>query len=118
MRRFISILAPFVIFSFFGMGIGQLALAQDRPDLIWLRGNLGDQASAVAYSPDGKLVVTAENQADGAVKVWRVSDRMLIRTIRASNPVSVAVSSDSRLIAAATFNGPLLLWDIASGKRL
>src|SRR5262249_21747931 len=69
----------------FGLAIAQPVYAQNhRPDLVWMRGGQwgqgpgGIQTTDVQVSPDGSLFASC---GVGTVKIWRISDGMLLRTI-------------------------------------
>jgi WD40 repeat protein len=70
---------------------------------------------AVAFSPDGKALVTAGR--DGVVKRWDVATGKLLRTMERhySWVEALAVSPDGRTIASAGQDGLIRLWDAASG---
>jgi WD40 repeat protein len=51
----------------------------ERPDVFWMRGGHAHSATAVAYSPDGSIVASGGD--DGAIKLWRGVDGMLLRTL-------------------------------------
>jgi WD40 repeat protein len=53
--------------------------AQGRPDIVWMRGRHTDGVNSVAFSPDGSLL--ASGSRDRTIKLWRVADGSLVRTI-------------------------------------
>jgi WD40 repeat protein len=73
---------------------------------------------AVAFSPDGKLLATAD--ADGTVRRWDpVTRRPVGAPLHASarNGVSgVAFSRDGKLLATADGDGTVRLWNPATGR--
>src|SRR5262249_10375063 len=84
-----------------------LAQAQGRPDFVWAGGGHAALNHDAAYSPDGALVASASQ--DNTVKIWRVADGTLVRTLHA--PVlsvsavgvnAVAFSPDGTAIATAS----------------
>lgn len=84
------------------------AQADGRADILWMRGGHSDSVRTVAYSPDGVLFVSGSD--DWTVKIWRVADRQLIRTLVPTNSavVKAVFSSDGSRLAVGT--GPDL-WD-------
>ncbi|MBV7338849.1 hypothetical protein KFU94_63645 [Chloroflexi bacterium TSY] len=79
---------------------------------------------AVAVSPVGQMVVTGTNSQ--LVKVWDISavaetgQGRLLHTLRAHPDVlfDLVFSPDSRLLASASEDATICLWDLASGELL
>jgi WD40 repeat protein len=75
---------------------------------------------SVRFSPDNSLL--ASGGADGNVKIWRVSDGALLRTLLigtelSPNVFTVAFSPDGRLIAAGTDGlRDIKVWRVADGN--
>jgi WD40 repeat protein len=77
-------------------------------------------SGAVAFSPDGRLVVAGNE--DGSVQVWELASgeprwRSQTRTDEMS-VLSVAVSPAGDLIASGGVDGAVRLWDAADGTPL
>ncbi len=71
-------------------------------------------AAPVAFSPDGKHIVTA---ASRGVRVWDTSTGQLVRDLKGhSNGVeAVAWSDDGRWIASGSRDGTVRVWDAKAG---
>lgn len=73
---------------------------------------------SVAFSPDGRRLVTASG--DSTVKVWDVSTGKEVLTLRGhTNQVwRVAIDKTGSHIASAGADGTIRLWNAADGKEL
>src|SRR4051812_34479311 len=56
-----------------------LASAQTRPNINWMAGGHVGLVRSVAYSPDGQILASG-SWTERTIKLWRVSDGMLVRT--------------------------------------
>jgi WD40 repeat protein len=74
----------------------------------------------VAFSPNGKILATAD--LDGSAYLWSVADHSRISTLAtpgSDNGVSsVAFSPNGKILATGDQNGNAYLWDVATGSRL
>jgi WD40 repeat protein len=97
----------------------------ERPDVFWMRGGHAHSATAVAYSPDGSIVASGGD--DGAIKLWRGVDGMLLRTLTGhqapppgnSAPAmiqSLSFSPDGTLLASAGNDNAVIVWRRADGS--
>lgn len=78
----------------------------------------GGIASVVAYSPDGRLLVSA---GDGnAVALWEASTGKLARTLAGHTESlrAAAFTADGRLLATGDYEGTVILWDVGGGQKL
>jgi WD40 repeat protein len=94
--------------------------AQGRPDIVWMRGRHTDGVSSVAFSPDGSLL--ASGSWDRTIKLWRVADGSLVRTLtgHTDGVSSVAFSPDGSLLASGSGyrDRTVKLWRVADGALL
>jgi WD40 repeat protein len=87
--------------------------------------------TSLAFSPDGQILVAGSNAVDQygdctdcTVKLWRVSDGALLRTIRGGNDsiTSVAFSPNQKQIAAGSgdrvYMGVVRIWRVSDGALL
>jgi WD40 repeat protein len=68
-----------------------------------------DDIYALAFSPDGEILASAG--ADSTIRLWRVTDGVLLRTIQSGWTVSLSFSPDGTLLASGT-NYDVYLWGI------
>jgi hypothetical protein len=74
--------------------------------------------TSVAFSPDGSKI--ASGSVDNTIKLWRVSDGSLLRTLEGhTGPVtSVAFSPDGSKIASGGGDWTIKLWRVSDGELL
>jgi WD40 repeat protein len=99
--------------------------AQGRPDIVWMRGGHTDRVNSVAFSPDGSLLASGSGYYGdyyGTIKLWRVADGSLVRTItgHTGEVRSVAFSPDGSLLASGSGyrDRTVKLWRVADGALL
>eukprot|EP00753_Platysulcus_tardus_P011973 PLAT3327.7.p1 GENE.PLAT3327.7~~PLAT3327.7.p1 ORF type:complete len:1249 (-),score=646.62 PLAT3327.7:3473-6736(-) len=71
--------------------------------------------TSVSWSADGLL---ASGSRDATVRLWRERRAFAAMAAHAKGVTSVSFSSDARLLASASFDKTLLLWDVASASVL
>lgn len=83
--------------------------AHERP------ASIADAMRAIAFSPDGKLLISGGN--DNFVKVWNAETAEFVRELyRFESYVSrIAISPDSRKIVAASYDTTSKLFDLQTG---
>ena len=73
---------------------------------------------SVAFSPDGKYIVTASFD-DKNARLWDVATGRSLRTLVCNGPViRVAYSTDGKYILTGTTNSTAQLWDPTTGKQV
>jgi len=67
---------------------------------------------AVAFSPDGQLLVTGS--WDSVLRVWRVEDCSLIKVLKGHKNIvhGVAFIPDGKLLASASWDSTARLWEL------
>jgi WD40 repeat protein len=75
------------------------------------------QVVTAAYSPDGRLIVTAS--ADGVARIWNASSGTPVATLRGGGTSlsSAAFSPDGRLVVTGDIAGGARVWDWRAGRQ-
>lgn len=78
----------------------------------------GYAVSAVAFSPDGRTMATAD--LGGTTWLWNVTNRKIIATFTGSvrGITALAFSPDGHTLAAANHNGAINLWNMADDSQI
>ena len=83
--------------------------------------SFGDNTTVyVAYSPDGKYVVSggASSSGGSSVRVWEAQSGRVIASMPFNSASSVAFSPDGKYVAAGGWNGVAQVWDAKSGREI
>lgn len=85
-------------------------------ELPWSKSGLVDEINALAFSPDGQILVSGG--ADSTIKIWHVGARDLIDILHKHNGMvrGVACSPDNRMIFTGGDDRRILYWDLQSRK--
>ncbi|HEY2286656.1 MAG TPA: AAA family ATPase [Streptosporangiaceae bacterium] len=78
----------------------------------------GRAAAAAAFSPDGRILATAD---DGSIRLWDTATRQQIGTPMTAGPgpaYAVAFSPDGGTLASADGDGTARLWDVATQQEI
>jgi WD40 repeat protein len=77
------------------------------------------EVTNVVFSRDGAVLLSTERYGRTVV-LWRLTDQKAVGDplVGKSDIVAAAFSPDDRLLAAGDSDGNVVLWDVASRKRL
>ena len=80
----------------------------------------GGAVNALAFSPQGEILYAAGGNAglEGEIKIWRVKDHKLLRTITGHRDTiyALTVSPDGQRIATGSYDQQIILWNTKDGK--
>src|SRR6202042_3367151 len=82
-------------------------------------GGRGDIPRAVVFSPNGKILATADS--DGTARLWDVATRRQIGApikVRGARVLAVAFSPGRKILATADSDGTARLWNVATRRRV
>ncbi|KAH6854663.1 hypothetical protein B0I37DRAFT_362728 [Chaetomium sp. MPI-CAGE-AT-0009] len=77
------------------------------------------RVKVVAFSPDGKTLVTASDDPGCAPRLWDVATGMCRQTLDGHNHLVkvVAFSPDGKTLASGSVDRTVRLWDVATGEH-
>lgn len=110
LRGYLGPLAPLFLLLFVWTGP---AAAQGRPGIVWMAGGHADAVTATVISPDGQTLVTGSQ--DGTMKFWRVSDGVLLHSVKAGSVNSISFSPDGNNIAVGSYGATFHLYRSSDG---
>jgi WD40 repeat protein len=76
---------------------------------------LDSLASGATLAPDGRIITAS---ADALVRVWDRSGHLITALSGTARPAGLDVSQDDRLLAVATGDGSIDVWDLASYRLI
>jgi WD40 repeat protein len=81
-----------------------------------------EYANKVAFTPDGKTLITGGFDKDpyhGVIKLWNTNNATLIRSIKDGQSIdSLVISHDGLKFATGNFDSNIKIWEIVTGKLL
>ncbi len=97
--------------------VGQPDSVKQRPELIIQTKHIG-YINSVVVLPNGKDIVTAAEDGNDAVKLWDISNGLLVRNFsgKSTSNNHAVVSPDGKTIASIVAKKGIALWDVYKGK--
>lgn len=76
-----------------------------------------DEGRQIAFSPDAQIIATSS--IDHTVKLWRVADGKVVRTlVHPQGVTSIAFSSDGKSLVSGSYDRIVRVWRAADGSLL
>ena len=73
-----------------------------------------DAVEAVAFSPDGLVMISGSGAQDGTIRLWDPFTTQQHASIASYSVRTVAFSPDGRTFASGSGDGTILIWDRAT----
>src|SRR5438552_18863478 len=115
-RRFLFVIGTLSVVLYFAYASG--SDGQEKiagPEIVAKLNGLTDAVYAVAYSPDGKFLVTAS--FDNTLKLWDALTGKEVKTYggaagHTKQVISVGFNQDGSMIASGSTDNTLKVWDV------
>jgi WD40 repeat protein len=77
-----------------------------------------DYVSALAFTPDGSMVISGSGSSDRSIRLWSMRDGSPVKMLTGHEDwiSALAVSPDGRLLASGAHDGALRLWSLPDGE--
>src|SRR6266446_7468100 len=111
MKTFVGLGVILALFAFLPLAAGE----KSTLDVVHTLKGHGAEVYSVAFSPDGKLLVTGS--FDNTLKLWDVASGKELKTYagpqgHTKQVLSVAFSPDGQFIASGGADNTLKIWDV------
>ncbi len=115
MRTITSLLTVLFLVSTLNLTTGD---AQNSPQLIHTLVGHTHYVGSVAYSPDGRTIVSAGLFPDKTIHLWNAATGALRNTLVHERVTSVVYSPDGGTLVSGSYDGKVHLWSPESGTLL